>query len=456
MTFVATLNREQFVGWLGRTFEPVVKKVHSEQLTDMGGQGEIFLVWDTKPGRESINGARPLISVANSELRSFFAFVGTYVSTYQPFSAFFRVVPFELLSELVVEWPKRENVLPNMFVGAVIAEARLQTGERARRPSNISIQSCLATMSGAAVAALAAGFDRLHLYSILERWLKTRQRLANGDLRVQSQRIAEFWNVVGQVYEKDGPLYRLSSVAESIRPIVRFLAEVMSSPDDSDPETWLGLVQDLPGAHEALRRMRDSREDRVRAMDQVLPSVTAAEKVDLRIREAVLGYLASRIAGGSMSYLDLLDPIETKMPGALMWFGLFASIRADTDVMSAGECLGRRVSRHLEQTKSGIFIPPSADVSFDELQNILAEPKTELKLRTEHQNVISVELFPAVTSVFRLSREVRQESRDMTVPPDAVKELRFLLDRAFRVLEDISGPQERGLFGDRNFRGRRR
>jgi hypothetical protein len=229
----------------------------------------------------------------------------------------------------------------------------------------------------------------------------------------------------------------------------------MSSPDDADPETWAQLVEDVPGAMEALRRMRESRENRVRAIDQVLPSVAAMEKVDLRIREAVLGYLASRVAGGSMSYLELLDPIEVSMPGALMWFGLFSSIRSDADVMVAGECLGRRVSRDLSRTKS-IFSPPSADVSFDELQNILPDSKSELKLRTEHQSAVSVELFPTVTSVFRLPRETQQDPRDMAVPPEGVRELRYLLDRATRVIDDMSGHRERGLFGDRNVRGRRR
>ena len=420
MTYAAVLTREEFINWLGRKLEPSPRKFDGRHLTGPVEKGRVVLIWEELPKSPALKGPPPLVAVPAREMREFFAFVGTYVSTYQPFSAFFRVISQEEAPELLdVNPPSPE--LRNMLVGTLIAEAWLQAGNRLQRPADLSVQGCLATMSSAAVSGLTAGFgpDRLNL--ALARWFRTRGRFSEEQLQVEPDRIRDFWELVAEAYTQ-APRSE-EATDNSSRRILQFVSELIRSEEDEiDPKSWAGLVEGLPSARSALVHMRESREDRVRAIDAVMADILGVEQVDSRIREVALGYLASRVAGGSMSYLSLLDPVVGKLPSAFLWFGFFVSLRSDTDVMNVGDCLGRRLARHLTQT-SGVFEQPDADVSFEELEAMAPDGHSEIKFRTDHPGIITVEILAPITAIYRYRREMRQSGvRESSIPRRSIQE----------------------------------
>jgi hypothetical protein len=446
MLFAANLTREQFIGWLGRSFEPTPVKTSLSRSWDYH-RGEVLLVWDREPQRADAAGPAPIISLPDRDLREFFAFVGTYIATYQPFTAFFRVVAHETLREFLRDRPSLPSVdVPNLLVGTLIAEARLHAGERVRSLPDMSIQACLATMSSAAVSAIAAGLERKQLDSVLERWSRLRQALSVAPPRIGSGRIAEFWRLVATIYDRSA--VTPSSLDVPAQRIAEFLNEVLTSDDEAAPETWKSLVEGLPGADTALTKMKESREDRVRAMDDLIATVKKAEGVEVTVREAAVGYLASRVGGGSLSYLQLLQPVETFLPISAMWFGLFSSLRNDSDVLFAGNCLGRRVARKLASA-SRLFEPPQVDISFDEFQAIGMDSPSEIKFRTEHLGAVAVELHPAVKAIFRLPISERRSPPSPSIRSDALRDVRRWLERLARAVDDLDEfPKQKSLFSE--------
>lgn len=343
MAYVARLSREEFLGWLSKSFYPSIRTAPDGQ--ERLGSDEVLFVWQEKPTATQIDQSNPVLAVRSDSLREFFAFTGTYVSTYQPFSAFFRVVPTELLPTFLSKRPSPD--LPNKLLGVVIAEARIQSGERGPRPSQISIQAGLATISAAVVNALMTGLDRQLIFKVMKNWLDTRSLLSLERTRLAAERIGQFWNIVSSAFGSL-PLEE-AALDRSDRLIVRFISDVMAIPEDHDPPLWPRLIEGSLPDHNVLSRMRDSREDRVRAMDAAFSAIRAAKDVDIEIKEVALGYLASRVAQGAMSYLDLLQPMEAEFPMSSLWFGFFCSLRNDTDVLTVGDCLGRRIVRHLSK-----------------------------------------------------------------------------------------------------------
>lgn len=428
MFHVAQLQREKFLSWIGGMHEPHTRPVGD---FDEAAFSDIVLAWDREPFEGALLSRPPIIAIQGDFLTDFLAFAGTYISTYQPFTAFFRVVPIEMLSMLVspARHKMRKLSKQSFFAGAIIAEARLQSGDRVRKLSDITIQAGMATLSAAVVTALNKGFDISVARTVMINWRKTRSILSSESLRVDPDRICNFWEAVYLAHEGN---ISARGTADTERA-ARFLREVMSNPDDTDPPSWLSLL-DIPSTQNILGRMRDSREDRVRAMDDAVASVAKAKHLDVQLRELVTGYLASRVAGGSMSYLDILMPLEAELPLATMWFGLFCSLRNENDVLLAGDCLGRRIARRISQ-KGEIFSAPVADISLAELDVF----RPGLNLRTEHQNVIEVEIFPGISSSFRQVKNSKEVTEPMSY--EVIGEAQYLIERAGRLLGDFTNRQ---------------
>lgn len=448
MTYSASLTREELLSWLGQSFAPNAQKGYAKQIGKLGSR-IVTLVWADEPLSTSIKGDRPLIAVPRADIREFYSFVGTYVSTFYPFSAFFRVVTAEQIADLLDEYRPQKSIKINSsyLVGPIIAEARVQSGDNVRSLSDLSIQACLATMSASAASILAAGLSRHDLEKGCERWFRTRELLKEDSLPLDFRSIVEFWNTISLIFEET-PLLRVAA-DETLRKVIQFVTEVVSSPTDADPELWGPLTEGLSRSRFILGSMRDSREERVRALDDVTREIATNESVDRRIREVVAGYLASRVAGGSFSYLQLLNPLENQLPLAPLWFGLFSAFRPDSDVMTVAECLGRRISRDIEQP-APLFSNPTADLSIDELEVLLSNGTSPPKLRTEHQSSIAVEIFPTINAVFRLPRESRKGSDPHipAVPKQLIGELRYLTQRLMRTVEDLDDPRQQRLFSD--------
>jgi hypothetical protein len=408
-------------------------------------QGDICLVWNSESIDDLGPSGCPLVAIPDQQVRDFYSFVGTYVSSYQPFSAFFRVVTISVLVEMLRERPKIRDRVSERLVGAIIAETRSQLGLPRRELSDIPIQSCLASLSFPAVAGILHGVLDEHFSKILENWTKVRLIISDEDTPVSGIQLSRFWEIVRRAIAPS-PAGR---VPENYRNIAKLIFDVSNGDDDDTPAAWHGLTERLPKSRAALLRMRGSREERVRAMD-VIGHEISSTKVELEVAEILLGYSASRVAGGSLRYFKILQEFEPRFPLSPVWFGLFCSIQNDTDALVIGDCLGRRIMRHLNNTRDDLFSSPTADISFDEFVNINATARPP-KWRTEHQASISIEIFPGITSAFRSSsRAIPRDSNDQvpTVAVETLQEIRFLATSMLKALDTVDIPKQGRLFAD--------
>jgi hypothetical protein len=447
MFSASSLTREQFVSWIGGSYKPAQKRVEVPELTNMVRHGDICLIWKNDGIEYTGDLTHPLIAIPDHQVRDFFSFVSTYIGTYQPFSAFFRVVKISMLLDLLFERPTIPDRLGEKLVGAIIAETRLQLGTPRKDISDISIQACVASLSFAAVAGLRSGAVNGHFESVLENWTKTRVILTDEPLAVPSATITKFWHILQSAID---PSHR--NVQGKHEKVVELVSQIFNSSDESEPLVWHHLTDRLPNSRSAFFRLRDSREERIRAMD-VISDELSSTRLDTELAEVLLGYAASKVAGGSLRYFAILEAIEQRFPLATMWFGVFCSMRTDSDALVIAECLGRRVLRHFNQSRN-LFAPPTADISFDEFANMMAVAKPP-RWRTEHSNSISIEIFPNINSVFRFGprpqhREV--SSSEPTVSVEALHQIRSHTLQLLKILDGINLPVQGRLFPENSRR----
>lgn len=444
MAYGASIDREEFIRWLGGFAQPAVRKVTATTFAAIRDDS-LILLWADRPESTGLNHRRPII-VIPGDVREFFAFVTTYVSTFQPFSAFFRVVSGPIAASLL-RLEERASYAPGLplefAVGPMLMEARSQLGRRSAELDDLTIQACLATASRPLAEAILSGLDREGLEKIFMNWSRARAILSDDQLRLPSQNIHEFWLLVSAALNPSDDLWTGSSQA---RLAIQFLREAASLPYGMVPEMWGYVTEGLPRSREALQRMDGSREDRVRALDSSLVELAKGGESNFT-REIVAGFLSSRVSGGSLRYAQLLDGHSESLPAAILWFAFFSAFHPDTDILTIGENLGRRVARRLT-SKLGIFQEPTVDISVDELELFMMNSRADQRFRTEHANVLTVEVFPGIGAAFRTPREWRRSEQEApAVSDNSVLELRYLIERMEVAVESILPKRQRDLFG---------
>lgn len=422
-----SLTREQFVSYLGN--KPFKNEpVFGFQKPKKGGV--VVLHEDGALDRV------PVVVVPANEMRDFYAFATTYVGTFFPFSAFFRVLPTEVAELLSFEGSAPPIELARSVIGMVLGEAFVQVG--GRRLDDISLQACLATQSAVGASVITSGYDPHMVFAALDRWQTVRAQLNLENSRAISGGIRAAWihilvgltdaSVGGEGEEIDQAIARLirGALLGNGTADIRDLRDVAGFfPSD---------LLDFDGL---------SREGRVRAFDKAMD--LTASLPQLR-RDVVRGYLAAQVAGGSFSYMSMAS--HASAPLAPLWFGLFASMHPDTDFLVTANCLGRHVQKRLGQAGS-LTSPIDADLSFEECLMLIDENRLA-RIRTDQQSVIRVELFPNVVGRFRLDREPRRDASSVSAARVPTSGLKQALARALAAIADYEEEKTSAtpLFGD--------
>ncbi|MDP3737391.1 MAG: hypothetical protein Q8R02_08370 [Hyphomonadaceae bacterium] len=396
--------------------------------------------WSDK--RAALEKSTATVVVSDNQLESFLAFVATYVSTYVPFTAFFRVIAADRFRAFHSLAREKVNPLPSELVGLTIAEAALQIGERFRSPADLSIQACNATLSSAALQALSIGYSVEIIPTLTKNWARAHRALGGEHLRIPVEVISDFWITLAAAITSN------LRASDKPRDPVRFLNSFMTKRELTS-EDWHQVTSDIPDLRGALQQMRGSREDRIRSFDQYTRMLFASSHVDRRTREIAAGALMSLVAQGSLHYLPLSQAFQSALPASNLWFAFFASLHPSSDVFSVADCLGRRLARKLPRS-SWVDRMPEVDISVDELEVLAGARGAEIRFRTEHANQINVELVPGATARFRLHKSGPNDADTSAryVSSD-LREVRMLLHRVGRLLDRAQGvelPDQADLF----------
>jgi len=359
--------------------------------------------------------------VQSSERRDLVAWLGTYQAGYQPISAHFHFLTPELMTLCLEAKPPVLDFSDRCaLAGMVLGESVI--GRQGGEP--ISLANCRGTYSFAAGRAITLGLLEAFHAELAGRWDLFVASLGADWRREQQGELTKCASVLRLVLE--GNLRQSDPIERAIAVACR---DIKLTGEMSRHE-FAQLASDLPIPPIGHTESDTTRERRVAVFERTVEPLLRMQGEGSKAACFLLGYLASRLAPGSMEYFKLLQPFEKQFPTSLMWYGICAGLQPGSQVLHRGN-FGRRLVRDLEQHLDP-FETPTCDVSLIELEQVglSANPMT----RGAFQPPFWVEVVPGVQYCVA-TREAKQLS---LLSSDALSELGELTQRLVRLQQRLS------------------
>lgn len=458
MQSFARLSREDFLEWVasGGTSRAATKRAEPFSGTVDLKLNQIGLLLDSSSHE---NTSSPLIIINDESVRDFFAWTSTYISSYFPLTAFFRVVTISTLARLDVLDSRGEFVPDDtrrLLSSSVVAEAITQTNGFTRPLAAVSLQACKSTLSYALLRSAALHYHPLAVGEVTEKWLAARRHMGNRQLRLPAEKVQAFWLLVFSSLLPTAPKFRgdKSNTTELVQELVQGASRGISFENlataDFVSKTFPAL--DL----KALSSSTLAREEQIKALDQLAAQLGSSDIPPI-LQDSLVAYFAARLGNGSFEFFPLLAEFSEKFPSCPLWFSLFSIWQPGFDGLTSGNCLGRRVARDLDGLDSA-FSPPNADISLAEFE-VIVQSGRGAWVRSDSVSGMTVELVPNICC--RLpSAAARSQPEGETLSLPEMLRLRRLLDQAKRILDDpihrgsSAGPPQEDMFADERDRPR--
>jgi hypothetical protein len=337
------------------------------------------------------------------------AWITTFGAKIRPFSAYMRLFTYTGILRVVkaartptldrFSWP---------LAGIVLGEVLASSGLPDKALEALPAAACASTLSFAMFRARACYFEFDAWEYIVAAWDGVREATRQRARVVDSSAIAR---VCGLVIDATSRGDRVRSLPYGNLEILEACEELLSLREDVP-----SIVIKVPLVAAVERRMHGSREDRVVAFEEFMVRVADRLPTDPEVTAFLLGYLASRIAPGTIRHSSVLMPIAQRYPTALLWYGFCAGLgsgrvefvmpkedqgagRAGLDLPSSA----RRVVRDLLQPEV-LTGPPSRDISFLELRALSRTGGDPLEgIISTTQGTVTVELIPGVWTAVNVS-----------------------------------------------------
>ncbi|MGH0212301.1 hypothetical protein NKY66_00030 [Sinorhizobium meliloti] len=431
------LSREQFVIWMAAALSGA--PVQPQDLTKVTPRSaDVVLVWPVDD-----RGARPVVCVARNKFQDFYAFVSTYFANVQPYTAYFRVVPLELLGNLEqegVEHPRSIEVT-KLVAGASIAEAWLAALRNGERPNNV-LPLVRSTLSSALGQTVLAGYDSMALDWVLNEWLTI--RAARNDAVVSS--VEAISNVWSHVHAAIVPMERQRTSGLNAS-IIDFLATALKTRTINGEALRLISGDVAPNAD--LRSMLTaSREERVGRFNVFISELKERGRLDVAA-EFTAGLMLAIAGNGSFEMIRSAREFQGWLDGAATWFGICAALFDESNLMSYAHSVGRRMTRDLSRQPE-IFGVVGADVASTELRFIQSSKGDVANLALTSAGSLEVEILPNVLSrlVLQDAGQSNQRAEEYEVMLSALDEISRVTDRARKRLRR-SGQEDQSTSEDR-------
>jgi len=423
------LNREDFVGWLGKALSGAA----SLPRTSSGGPEKPTDVTLVAPRHQS--NRWPIICVAQAQVHDLFAFLSTYAKV-RPFSAFFRVLPLELISVLEGWDGESENnlVLAKCIAGAAMAEAWVASARDSDRPKNV-FPILLASLSSALGQAVLARYDQAATDWILAEWTELRKQPDDAFRAQDIDGASVAWRIVSSAVGTSAV-----NVGGDAGVIGHFLSSALAAgairPD------LLKQLAPISAGVDFVTLLAASREERINRFNEIVADLKRRSDRGLR-SEFVAGLMLAIAGNGAFEQLRSAREFDGWLDGATTWFGICAALFEESNVLTYGNSAGRRMVRDL-LNREDPFEPPHADMNSSEYRFLTFSDA--LQSSTHAPNALDVELLPNV-----MSRVSAASHKDVDRRPDDVEmllrtldEAGHLIDRARHVAIGVAGGERQG------------
>jgi hypothetical protein len=364
----------------------------------------VVAVWSQDPTSE---GQLPDLLVCQDGTEGdWAAWITTFGAKIRPFSAFMRLIARSLLENLAgdpqspalgrLTWP-----VAGLILGEVLAASGLPDRSLETMPAN----ACESTLSFAMFRARAAHPRFRQWRQLADQWESVRQATRQHPRLIESAAVARVCATILEAVVSPGAHSLLGAGDSDVVDVCR---EVIKSPETA-PRS-LSVILQFASVE---KRMGGPREDRVVAFSEFVRAVEGSPSTDTELTSFMLGYLASRIAPGTIQHSSILRPVMHRFATALLWYGFCAGLgRPEASLRNVSgqrwptldlPASARRVARDLIRPEP-IFAPPACDIAFHELLALSrtgGDPLVSL-IRTT-QGTATVELVPGVWTVVNVS-----------------------------------------------------
>ncbi len=352
--------------------------------------------WENDPFNKNIPLPDAVICGNELRYRDFLAWVSTYVSQFRPFTAFSRVIEVQhLLKYLKVNKNYFDtHSINNSFTGIIISE--LISNKYSY--SQITPQLAKSTYSYVfAQVYLDRNFtfldqDISSAIRRLEVLFPYRKNRLDNDLVL-------IWNMISMILFGNN-LYSTRSIMNIDLRIYNLIFEATYDIRETGKianSIWKLLIKEIP----LLSTVDDefelsTREFKVAVFEKLIRDLIYNRAYDKTLISFVASYLISKIAPGSLKYLDLLIPYQNQLPSLLLWYGFMSGLNLSAQINNYGDSLGWRILRDIETNKKLLSLP-SCDISLDELEVLsISNPNVIKNIRKDNDEYINIELFPSI------------------------------------------------------------
>lgn len=438
--WIAELDHDELLGYFQGAVSPKVREARDGSLPPPTS-GNYLVAWRVSP---AVRKELPRLIVGDdARLQELLAWLSAYVPDLSPFTAFCRVLNHKEAGTWLGGCERLPGELVrDGFIGLILAETYCRS--LGHSLSGISPFACLRSLSFLGSRSHAIGFLKEDFERMFEAWLHLRQiEGVDEDDRLLSH-LRVTWTMLtwlGDLSTKELASKRLGSEFDSVH---QALHEVSRTGDISE-STWAVLTQALPDARHARSELKKTREDRVLAFERALSAAGTVQSSPVLL-PFVLGYLASRIAPGSLDHLALLRPLLSNLPGAVLWYGLLAGMSEQATVRTSFRGLGARIAREVYRREDPLE-PPRADLAYRELLVLQRGSRWRGRVRTMSKESANVEVFPGVYTYVALPDEggkprpeqgkLFTDSAVTEAESSHLADLRGAVERAKRDLDEV-------------------
>jgi hypothetical protein len=416
----------------------------------------IIAVWSTDP-KTTLQLPDVLICQDGTQ-NDWAAWITTFAPRIRPFSAYMRLMTRADFRRTAKRSPTLE-IAPITWpaTGLILGEVLGTSGLPDKELETLSSMAFVSTMSFMMFRAAVLYTDFEEWSSLVDMWESVREMTKQRARAVESAAIARVCSTVMDALGFRGTSKILTRNDIEVSEACHYLIKA--------PQSIPSNLSAIKPFADAELKMHGSREDRVLAFEDFLNRSDDLSVAKPELVSFMLGYLASRIAPGTIRHSVVLGKIAHQYPTAMLWYGFCSGFaECETNIPNVNRRRGvdfplsaRRVIRELFRPET-VLGAPVCDIAFLELLALSRTGGNPLEglIKTSLSTVI-VELMPGIcTSVNVSSRppaepQVR-ESRERAI----IASMGRQIERLWETYRDLiategsgSGAEQRELFPTR-------
>ncbi|MGD0277843.1 MAG: hypothetical protein ABSC11_00900 [Smithella sp.] len=387
--------------------EENILRLHMETVSEIDFirspvKDEIIAVWSLNP-HETDQLPEVLICKDGTQ-NDWAAWITTFAAKIRPFSAYMRLVTYTEFLQTIGRAPAPYN---EQFIwpttGLILGEALGASGLPDKVLGTLSATAFLSTLTFVMFRTATLYPDYQEWSHLVEMWKSVREITKQKTRTINELSIARIFMIVMNAMGTTSAYKNLTQndaeVSEACRYILRMTPHNITNVLDNK---IFSTTENM---------MYGSREDRVRAFEEFVRRIDNISVPNAEVMSFMLGYLASRIAPGTIKHTSMLYPVSNRYPTAILWYGFCAGvIEGESSLLRNNErhnvdfpLSARRVIRELFRAES-MWGFPVCDIGYLELMALSRTDGDPLDglIRTTQGSVI-VELLPGVCTSINVS-----------------------------------------------------